>query len=235
MPDGRPVRLALLRCGPEAESSGRLAEWLSETSRDDDGPRLFLHGDGVEFAANGWGAKIADLAGPRAVLDVCRTSWRRRHAESPPPPFRQATLAGLCRAIRERADIGCIGLLACEQSAEPRAPSIRADARRRPCELLIEIGFAPRGRFQAVEALEFALAAAALELDARVRFFGPGLAHLAGANGRGWRQLTDFELLDLFADRAASAGAHEPVVPVDWLDEHELARMRAEAATIIRL
>ncbi|MFN2333805.1 MAG: hypothetical protein ABR550_05200 [Wenzhouxiangellaceae bacterium] len=235
MSDERLERLALVRCRPGSDACDRLSDWLSSPSQDDSGRRLFLHGDGVEYAGDVWRSKIADLAGPRTELEVCRTSWHRRYAEPPRPPFRQASLGRLCRAVREGVDIECFGLIACESAGGRVAPSTDQHARRGSYELLVEIGFAPAGRFKAIEALEFALAAAALELDARVRFFGPGLEHLARVDGRGWCQITDYRLLGLYADRSARAVVQEPTAPVIWLDPSELARLRTDAATIIRL
>lgn len=189
---------------------------------------VFLHGDGVELTGAG-----AFDGRDRVDAVVCSTSWQRRHAGTPPPPWRCASLVSLFDRLERARRVDCFG----------RGPWLctgpkigtgadRAGAQASDPYLLIEIAFAPEGGNDPVEALEFALAAAALELDARVLFSGPGRAHLTGAGARGWRQLVDFGLLELAAE---GPGGQEPEIPVQRLDQTAARQWRSGAGYVISL
>ncbi|MGB0513920.1 MAG: hypothetical protein ACPGJE_03665 [Wenzhouxiangellaceae bacterium] len=77
-----------------------------------------------------------------------------------------------------------------------------------------------------------ALAVAALGLDGRVLFSGPGYNHLLTEDARAWAQLTDFELLELVwtAPPTLEAG-----VPVRWIDANRAADLRARAGRHVLL
>jgi hypothetical protein len=65
---------------------------------------------------------------------------------------------------------------------------------------LLELASSPRDERDRIETLEFVLGAAALGLDARVLFRGPGYNHLLTDAARGWAQLSDFDLLELICE-----------------------------------
>lgn len=79
-------------------------------------------------------------------------------------------------------------------------------------DLLFEIGHEPANDLDRLETLEPVLAAAALELDIDVLFFGSGVAHLSGDGAERWDQLIDFGLGRLWIEPADSRQAR-PVVP----------------------
>jgi len=97
----------------------------------------------------------------------------------------------------------------------------------------MEVGFAPLDERQQRETLEMALGAAALELDACVLFSGDGLAHLDAEGARGWRQLTDFGLLEIYVEDPLGRFGSEIVTRA--LDSGRAAQLRAGAATILIL
>ncbi|MFU8876885.1 MAG: hypothetical protein ACNA7E_01985 [Wenzhouxiangellaceae bacterium] len=111
---------------------------------------------------------------------------------------RRGTLVEFFDRLDRAASVHCVGLGG--TSATRHSPGMR---------LCIEIGFAPADDCQQREALEFALAAAALELDAEVRFTGPGCEHLTATGARGWQQFLDHDLLPLIADVAEWRGRHD--------------------------
>lgn len=173
---------------------------------------VFLHGDAVALAD---GELPLPASVPRVV---CSTSWRRRHPDrSPPPPFEVSTLAVLIDRLagaRTRIDSHGLGGACCSPSGASGP-------------WLLEIAFAPASDRQAVETLEMALAAAALELEFQVLFSSSGPAHLCSGSGRSWRQLTDFGMAGLFAEAtrpdAAWQAEASPLSPPD------AARLRGAA------
>ena len=138
-------------------------------------------------------------------------------------PNRVATLAGLLDALEQAPRLFCLGRGG--ESSGPPTP--------RPAEpLLIEIGFEAADARERREALEVALAVAALGLDGRVLFSGPGYNHLLTEDARTWAQLIDFELLELVWTAPASLQAR---VPVGRIDAERAARLRADAGRHILL
>lgn len=179
---------------------------------------VFLHGDGVEARAG--------IAGSAARVHVCRTSWRRRFGERPPEaPFVESSLALLFSAVShaERLDSFGLGGSACSRPGPDR------DAEN--AGLLIEVGFAPCSEREGTETLELALAAAALDVPASVLFTGDGERHLIGPGARGWRQLTDFDLLPLYVSEPVMARDH--AAPAKSLDTDGLVRHRAESRLLL--
>ncbi|MDT8449796.1 MAG: hypothetical protein RQ847_06440 [Wenzhouxiangellaceae bacterium] len=189
---------------------------------------LFAHGDGVELA-------VADAFDGRDGVEavVCSTSWRRRHAADPPPPWRRASLVALFERLDRSGRVDCFGRgpWLCAGPAVGAGPE-RAGVPAPGRGLLIEIAFAPDGPDDRTEALEFVLAAAALELDARVLFSGSGRVHLAGADARGWRQLVDFDLLELAAECPRESGL---AIPVRQLDGAAARQWRGDAGCVVSL
>lgn len=180
-----PDYIALVRSGPD----GRLPARVGEAAAAAGAPLVFLHGEGVQ-----WGgvrpAQWASVGRPPGRVCVCRTSWRRRFGERPPPaPFRPATLSVLLEhlAAVDRIDSFTPGAGLCSMaSAAGRA-------------LLFEIDRPPLDDRDALETLEVVLAAAALELPAGVLVTAAGAGHLDGESGRRWRQITDLGLLPVQA------------------------------------
>lgn len=185
-----PDYIALLRSGPDGPlpaPPSRVGEAVAGA------PLVFLHGEGVQ-----WGgvpsAEWASVARPSVQVCVCRTSWRRRFGERPPPPpLRPATLSVLLEHIAavDRIDSFAPGAGLC---------SMPLGAGR---GLLFEIDRPPLDDRDALETLEVVLAAAALELPAGVLVTAAGAGHLDGESGRRWRQITDLGLLPVHA------GAHD--------------------------
>ncbi|MDT8438799.1 MAG: hypothetical protein RQ729_07330 [Wenzhouxiangellaceae bacterium] len=175
--------------------------------------RVFAHADAVDWA-------VADVR-LAAELEVCSSSWQRRHGDSrPPPPARLASLAQLTEAVLAGTSIRSLGF----GGDGGRSGGV-------PGRLLLEVGFTPVDDRQRRETLEIALAAAAFELDGDVVFTGPGVAHLAGDGARGWGQLVDFGLLGLWADSALP----DAVVAASPLPDDRLAALRSAAATRLLL
>ncbi len=92
---------------------------------------------------------------------------------------------------------------------------------------LLEIKAAPDGLSE-IELLEMALAAASLDLDLAVSFKEAGLGHLLGASARGWRQLVDHDLAQLycFPERPGDDPGMPGVVVLDAATDRELRRGR---------
>lgn len=154
---------------------------------DGPGTRLFLHGDGVALAEPG---RLPVLAGSPG-LEVCATSWRRRYADAPDSRFRSAGLASMYSALdaAQRYRVWGHGG-ASEWRQESGVPP----------GWLLELASFPRDARDRTETLEFVLGAAALDLDARVLFRGPGYNYLLTDAARGWAQLSDFNLLELICE-----------------------------------
>lgn len=191
-----PDYIALVRSGPDGplpELPARVAEGAVAAGA----PLVFLHGEGVQWG----GVRPADWTSvgrsPGRVC-VCRTSWRRRFGERPPPrPFRTATLTVLLEhlAAVDRIDSFAPGTGLCSMpSAAGRA-------------LLFEIDRPPLDDRDALETLEVVLAAAALALPAGVLVTAAGAGHLDGESGRRWRQITDLGLLPVHAGAGDGARA----------------------------
>lgn len=165
---------------------------------------IFLHGDGVEYAATESGMSALNSTFPCDEIIVCASSWRRRMAATKPAgQARAGTLMEFFDRLDRAGGVCCIGL------------GGHSMTRHDPDSgLCIQIGFAPATDRQHLEALEFALAAAAIELDAEVRFIGPGCEHLAGERARGWRQFIDHDLMPLIVDSGAGRDAPPAELPV---------------------
>lgn len=187
---------------------------------------VFLHGDGVEM--------VPQLAATDAEKDadwvVCRTSWRRRFAdEAPPRPFRVATLVTFYAAVLSAGRVDSVGLggrLCCKRVEDGCGPE-------NSLPLVLDIGFRPADPRQHRETLEMALGAAALELDASVVFHGGGRHHLAGDAARGWSQVTDFDLLELWVEDAPNE--FEADIFAQTLDAADALELRTGTATILIL
>jgi len=182
---------------------------------------LFLHADAVARAR-------APLAARHVTALACATSWDRRGGGELAPGFRAGTLGGLFEALDEARELLVFG----------RHGAVRQSLPKGPRRWLIEIVDAPGGARERREVLEVALAAAAMELDARVLFRGFGYNHLLTDAARGWKQLTDFKLLDLFAEVPDAGGA--AIMPPDGpaatcVDAAAAARLRVECDAILPL
>ena len=201
---------------------------LREAVRRHQSPMVFFHGDGVDVpfeSGQGW-----PESNPEVDWWVCRTSLERRMPpDALPTAFAVATLVTFYQAASSARRVDSLGLggrLRC-RPASCRSPGDN------PNRLLLEVGFAPVDERQRREALEMALGAAALELDASVLFHGDGLTHLAGDAARGWAQITDFGLLDMYA--GAPGRRVDAKIPVQAADAAQVADLRARAATILIL
>jgi len=223
--------IALVRQPPESIPSGSLIARLEPPVGRATASLVFAHGDGVAHFARArdeW----AGLAAHGAELVACATSWRRRRDRPPPGQFESGSLMRLFTALDDAPGVECFGLGGCSI-----CPAGRCPGRGSAPPLLIEIAFAPVSARARTEALEIALGAAALELDARVLFSGPGLFHLRGGDdpgaARGWRQISDHRLLELVAESAcADTGL---AVPVSTIDSDKAAQIRDRAATMLLL
>jgi predicted peroxiredoxin len=218
--------IVLIRRRPSPEAVFGFMQDLRETLQTCNSPLVFFHGDGVEAASDpgiGW-----PESNPRVDWCVCRTSLERRSSsDGLPPLFRVATLVTFYQAVlsaRRVESLGLGGRICC-----------RPEQNGGKCsnQLLLEIGFAPSDQRQRREALEMALGAAALELDASVLFHGNGLEHLAGNAARAWAQITDFGLLEMYAE--APERLSGPEIAVQTVDAARVADLRARAATILIL
>lgn len=220
--------IALVRSNPCSKSSEVLLAALADAGARHASAVAFFHGDGCNLARRlTLDARPAAALGQLA-LRVCATSWTRRYESPPPRPLGAASLMFLFQRMagaRRIDSIGNGGWFCCTPAGE-------ATQRAAP-RLLLEIASAPVDDRQQRETLEVALGAAALELDAGVFFHGPGLKHLAGPGGRGWCQITDFGLLEMFALAGPEDLArHSGVVVVDLAGA---VRLRAGAETILLL
>ena len=218
--------IALVRSNPCPNATGALLDALADAGARHASAIAFFHGDGCAMAHRLAGDALQAAAPVQVELRVCTTSWARRY-ESVLPPLQAASLMFFFQhvALARRIDSFSPGGWFCT-----RAPDAHATQRKAP-RLLLEIGSAATDARQQRETLEVALGAAALELAGDVLFHGPGLEHLAGEGGRGWRQISDFGLLEMFAlgtpDRiAADAGAVA-------VDPARAAQLRAGATTIL--
>lgn len=218
--------IALIRCNPSSNAADALSAALDDALEGAGKSLVFLHGEGVSNACRAFSVQRrqgADWA-------VCRTSWTRRQpSEAPRPPFRAATLVTLFDGLGDARRVDSFGLgggFCC------RPDAIAADGRA-STKLLLEIGFAPADDRQRRETLEMALGAAAMELDAAVLFQGEGLRHLEGKAAGGWKQIIDFDLMEMYAE----SGAGRPVsdIAVCGVDASVAAQVRARAATILIL
>ena len=217
--------IALIRSKP----SSREITALRAAVMSSDSAMLFLHGEGVAaIPLVAW----APQAGAKS--HVCQTSWnRRRPDESPRLPVRTDTLATFYQAVQHDRRVDSIGLGGSFHGA-PEAGVMQGFTTSR---LLLDIAFAPADAMQHRETLEMALGAAALEINASVLFRGQGVAHLAGDAGRGWRQITDPGLLQVYADdaeRPKSADRAE-TFGAARLKAAQVTDLRADAGTILVL
>ena len=219
--------IALVRSNPCPNASGALLGALADAGARHASAIAFFHGDGCAMAHRLAGDALRTAVPGQVELRICTTSWARRYESAPPPPLQAASLMFFFQhvALARRIDSFSPGGWFCT-----RAQDAHATQRRAP-RLLLEIGSAATDARQQRETLEVALGAAALELSGGVLFHGPGLGHLAGDGGRGWHQISDFGLLEMFAlgtpDRiAANAGAVA-------VDPARAAQLRAGATTIL--
>lgn len=185
---------------------------------------MFLHGDAVTLAGPETDeAALGRWIAGREVV-VCTSSWRRRMGKTQPVAgCRFGSLVEFFDRLDNARQLCSAGLGgAC---FEPQVDASR---------LLIEIGFAPDTDHQRLEALEFGLAAAALELDAEIHFCEAGWLHLRGDRARGWRQFIDHDLLPLRLI-GTDSGDPEPALP-DWLGRAKTsAAFDRSRRTILRL
>lgn len=220
--------IVLIRRKPSPGSAAACLRDLDEAVRNMETPMVFLHGEGIDAWRDAASGRLD--ANPGADWCVCLTSLERRSRSGAlPPPFRVSTLVTFYQAVLSARRIDSLGLggsLCCRPAS---AIGAAGGANR----LLLEVGFAPTDRRQRRETLEMVLGAAALELDASVLFHGEGLAHLVGDAAHGWAQITDFDLLGLYAE--VPAGRFEPGIDVQALDAPAVAGLRARAATILIL
>ncbi len=163
---------------------------------------VFLHGDAVTLAGPETDAAefFGDVAGREVV--VCSSSWRRRMGNAQPGAgCRFGSLPEFFDRLEHARRLCSVGM-----------GGVHVESAVDASRLLIEISFAPHSDEQRVEALEFALAAATLELDAEVHFRAAGRLHLQGDRSKGWRQFTDHELLPLLfiGSEAGDPGLEAP-------------------------
>ena len=221
--------IALVRSNPCSKHNRALTAALADAGTRHAPATVFFHGDGCEMAHALVGAARQPAELRRFDLRVCTTSWTRRYALAPPPPLHAASLVFFFQRLAGAQWVESFspgGWFCC------RAPGAPAADRQTP-RLLLEVASAPADSRQQRETLEVVLGAAALELEAGVLFQGSGLAHLAGDVGRGWRQITDFGLMEMFARGAGNLNpADSGVVEVN---SGQAARLRAGATTILLL
>ncbi|MBS3744595.1 MAG: hypothetical protein KGY48_09620 [Wenzhouxiangellaceae bacterium] len=221
--------IALIRSKPCSTSNRALLAALAGIGTRDAPATLFFQGDGCEMAHALAGGGLGPIDGDRFETCVCATSWARRYgAASPPAPLRAESLVFFFQrlALARRVDAFGLGGWCCCLAPD-------ASAANRSTRLLLEVASAPADERQRRETLEVALGAAALELEAGVLFRGAGLDHLADAGARGWRQITDFGLLDILAQDGG--GRIAPDFGVVAVDACRVGRLRAAAATILLL
>lgn len=219
-----------IRCDPARIDCDEVSRSVCDALAAHDGARVFFHGDGTGLARACLAEADRRGLAAGAEWSVCRTSWSRRFAGGPPDaPLGASGLVALFDGLSGATRVDSFGVGGSLCSRRP-AGNPGADA---AFAVLLEIGFAPTTGLQRTEALEMALAAAALEIDALVLFCAGGLEHLAGDAARGWRQITDFDLLELVAE---SDRRDRPfAVPARRVESAEAARLRARAATILLL
>lgn len=217
--------IALIRCKPSPGSLPGLEHELRDAIQEHESSLVFLHGDGVEMVP-----ELASAPDARVDWCVCKTSLERRSAiNTLPPPFRLATLTVFYESVLLARHIDSRGVGGTRRGKQASV-SRESEA---PHRLLLEVGFAPLDQRRHRETLEMALGAAALELDASVLFYGDGLAHLAGGLARGWSQVTDFGLLDIYVE--GPVDRFKPEMAVQRLDAAGAALLRAGAVTILTL
>lgn len=220
--------IVLIRRKPSPEAAVSLMSDLREARRADRCARAFFHGDGVDAtldAAPDWARADPDVA-----WCICQTSLERRMPSGGVPSgFTTATLVAFFQAVSSACRVDSIGLggSLCYRTEPDVVPGEAENL------LLMEVGFAPADPRQRRETLEMALGAAALELEASVLFHGAGLAHLTGDAARGWAQVTDFGLLDMYAESAGDLCG--TAIEVQTMNAVEAAALRARAATILIL
>lgn len=218
--------IALIRSNPSPGAAAEMSAVLDDALGAAETSLVFLHGEGVDTARSA----LSDQARKGVEWVVCRTSWVRRQASAVPgPPLSSATLVTLFDALGAARRIDSFGLGGCmcwRAGADPGNSG-------KPGRLLLEIGFAPVDDRQHRETLEMALGAAALELDAAVLFQGEGLRHLEGEPARGWKQITDFGLMEMFVE--TSAARPGPEIGVQGVDAGRASQLRDRAATILLL
>lgn len=224
--------IALIRRKPSPSATpGWMHGWmhgLREALDQYRAPMVFLHGDGIDALGDDSFCQLAADSG--VDWCACQTSLARRSsAVALPAAFRVATLSVLYQAVLSARRIDSVGLggtLCCGPDLGSRGGQVSK-------RLLLEVGFAPADRQQRRETLEMALGAAALELDAVVLFNADGIEHLAGDEARGWRQITDFELLEMCIEGPAQRNV--PEIPAQHMDAVQAAALRAGAGTILIL
>lgn len=219
--------IVLIRRRPSPEVFAGLVSDLREAVQAHESSMVFLHGDGIDASRDvmsGWPEE-----NPAVDWCVCRTSLERRAASTAlASTFRAATLVTFYHALSSARRVDSMGLGG-DYCFRPDSADRGGTA---SAGLLLEVGYAPADPMQRREALEMALGAAALELDASVLFHGDGLAHLAGEGARAWAQVTDFGLLGMYAEGAVRPGTE---IDVQAVDAPQAADLRAGAATILIL
>ncbi|MFO7762219.1 MAG: hypothetical protein R6V61_00630 [Wenzhouxiangellaceae bacterium] len=221
--------IALVRSKPGWKAKRALLAALAGVGTVDAPAILFFQGDGCEMAHALAGGGFGSIDSDRFEPCVCATSWARRYGgASPPAPLRAESLVFLFQrlALARRVDAFGLGGWCCCLAPD-------GSAANRSTRLLLEVASAPADERQRRETLEVALGAAALELEAGVLFHGAGLDHLAGEGARGWRQITDFGLLEILAQDAGDRIAPESGVVA--VDACRAGRLRAAASTILLL
>ena len=220
----------MVRSNPCVQSDRALLAALANAGIRHASSTVFFHGDGCRMAHRLAGGALEPGDADRMGLRVCATSWARRYGSTaPPPPLQAASLALFFQrmALAQRVDSFSPGGWFCGCASNAVA------AQRSSSRLLLVVATPPDDDRQQRETLEVALGAAALVLDGGVLFQGPGSRHLAGEGGRGWRQISDFGLLEMLAQ-----GAGDQVSPdsgVVCVTPARAARRHAEAKTILLL
>ena len=221
--------IALVRSNPCVQSDRALLAALASAGNRHASSTVFFHGDGCRMAHRLAGGALEPGDADRLDLRVCATSWARRYGPTPPPPLQAASLALFFQrmAPAQRVDSFSPGGWFC--CVAPNAGA----AQRSSSRLLLLVATPPDDERQQRETLEVAIGAAALELEGGVLFQGSGSRHLAGEAGRGWRQISDFGLLEMLAQ-----GAGDQISPdsgVVFATPGRAARRYVEATTILLL
>ncbi len=167
---------------PAVDALNRASRMLRESSGE---LVVFFHGAGVEHACAPNAAEWSPLAARGARLEVCRAAWQRRHDDEPDSAFISSSLVSFWHRVASDHQLACCGQ---GQHASGELPGRG---------WVIEVT-APPSDPDSREILELVLAGASLELPLAVIFRDHGCSHLTGAEARGWRQLVDFELAELY-------------------------------------
>lgn len=174
----------------------------------------FFHGQGVEHACGHAAAAWLPLSACGLQLEVCSAAWQRRHDDELQSPFTLSTLVQLWSRIARGYRVV--------------VPDGERGAARDGEFWLVVVSAAPADRNDR-EILELVLAGASLELPLAVLFRDQGCQHLSGGPARGWRQLVDYDLADLYCTATKGFEPDVPATPVDPRGvERLVARSHAE-------